>query len=467
MKSGKLWLLFLTFTPKELKRFAKTLNSPIFNQEGAVLRLFNWMAKQKEKKAYRISEEKAFLYAYPEKDKYNSAAFHALKSRLLGIMEKFLQMEREEQLKITTEIDMLEIYRERNLSKHFEQKLKRIKKNKGKEGVRNSDFHYSSYRIEREIFEMQGRGNRTKETNLQTLNRQLNTFFILEKLKYAVVMESHKAVYKSEYEQPMLPFILELVKNDGFLEMPEMAIYFYCYQALKNPDDEENFNQLKLLIQKNNQLFSKNELKDIYTIANNYCVKRINNGAENYLQELFDLYISGLDAGVFLTSGVLSRWSYTNIVTAGLRLKEFEWLAKFIQEYKNILEEDFQESIYAYNLSRLYHVKKKYDEAMSLLIQVDLKDVLINISAKVLLTKIYFELEEFEALESLLASFKKYLRRNKVISYHKTNYSNFVYYTQKILQLNQFDKIKKQKLKEEVNQAEILTEREWILEQLK
>ena len=83
-----------------------------------------------------------------------------------------------------------------------------------------------------------------------------------------------------------------------------------------------------------------------------------------------------------------------------------------------------------------------------------------------MLLKIYFELKEFTLLESHLDTMKVFIRRKKVIGYHQTNYLNIVRFTKKILTTNLFDKSKKTKLREEIENEKILTEKEWLLEQL-
>ncbi len=178
------------------------------------------------------------------------------------------------------------------------------------------------------------------------------------------------------------------------------------------------------------------------------------------------MYRSGLTANIFFVDGILSRWSYTNIVAIGLRLGELNWVKDFIEKYKIYLEIGFQESMYAYNLARFYFVKKEYKKAMSLLLQAELDDVLINVSGKVLLLKMYYELNEFDALESLLSSFKIYLRRNKVISYHKTHYMNIVNFTIELMKLNPYDKESRKRLREKIEGTKSLAEKEWLLEQV-
>ena len=83
--------------------------------------------------------------------------------------------------------------------------------------------------------------------------------------------------------------------------------------------------------------------------------------------------------------------------------------------------------------------------------------------------KIYYELQEFDVLESFLNSFRTYVNRKKqsgdLRSYHQENYLNIIRLTQKLLTYNPFDKKEKAKLKDEIEKTKV-TERKWLLDQL-
>ena len=102
---------------------------------------------------------------------------------------------------------------------------------------------------------------------------------------------------------------------------------------------------------------------------------------------------------------------------------------------------------------------------MSLLVTVDSADLLLTIDAKVLLLKMYYELQELDALDALLSSFKTFLNRKKVMGYHRDNYLKTIELTRKMLYLNRNDRQALQLLKKEVKENN-LTEKEWLLEQL-
>jgi hypothetical protein len=103
---------------------------------------------------------------------------------------------------------------------------------------------------------------------------------------------------------------------------------------------------------------------------------------------------------------------------------------------------------------------------MKLFAQSDYDDILMSLNAKTMLLKMYYELDEINALESLLGSMRTYLQRKKVLGYHKSNYQSIIHFTKKLLKLPPYASDQHAKLKKELTEASPLTERKWLLEQL-
>jgi len=154
------------------------------------------------------------------------------------------------------------------------------------------------------------------------------------------------------------------------------------------------------------------------------------------------------------------------MTSAGLKLKELKWVDYFIHNYKDYLDKQHRENFFKYNLARLRLEQRDYNAAMELLAQTDFDDVLVQMNAKTLLLKIYYELDEFNALESLLESMRTYLNRKELVGSYRLNYQNIIRYTKKLVRLNPYDKEKREKLRKELSTVNPLAERSWLLAQL-
>jgi len=168
-----------------------------------------------------------------------------------------------------------------------------------------------------------------------------------------------------------------------------------------------------------------------------------------------------------LEGGTLSRFTFHNAVAAGLRTQQLQWTENFIEQYHSALEKKYQESSYSFNRARLEYSRQNYDAALLLLQKSNYRDLLLNLAAKTLQLKIYFELEEDNLLYSLLDAMQSYIRRKKIIGYYKTNYLNIINYTRKLLTVSPYNQNEMIQLRQGIEGEQILTERDWLLERVK
>lgn len=212
--------------------------------------------------------------------------------------------------------------------------------------------------------------------------------------------------------------------------------------------------------------FPKDETKDLYLLAINFCIRKLNEGDDSFSNEVWDFFDKGLKAGFLLENNQLSRFTFNNIVASGIKIKAFKEVEEFITNYEDKLEVSHRKSTISLNYARLEFSKKNYTQTMTFLQTADFKDLVNNLIAKTMLLKIYYELKEFDLLEAHLDSFSVFIRRRDVSAFHQINYLNIIKVTKKLIRLNPFIKKEKQLLKEEISATEVLTERSWLLEQL-
>lgn len=155
----------------------------------------------------------------------------------------------------------------------------------------------------------------------------------------------------------------------------------------------------------------------------------------------------------------MGRFAYKNTVALGLTLGQADWVHGFIEQYKDALEPAHRDNFYHYNLARYHFSEKQFGQAMELLVQVGDSDLLLNLDSKVMLLKMYYELGEFDALDSLLASLKTFIRRRKELGYQKAHYLGIVHFTQKLMGLPPNDRAAREHLRSEIEAAEGLPEK--------
>ena len=320
--------------------------------------------------------------------------------------------------------------------------------------------------MHQEQVEHTARSERSGGLNLQPLPDQLTTYYVAEMLRHACLAHVHQAVAGQVYQLGLLNVILEAAGQENMLRAPAVAMYYHAYRMLQAPEEAEPFERLKAALVEHEARFDPEEMRGLYLMAINGCIRRMNSGQRIYIREAFDLYRAALDRDFLTENGVLSSFTYTNIIRAGVALGEHTWTERFLEEYRTRLHLRERDNHYRYNLAFVRFRQHDYARAMPLLQQVDFEDPLKNLDTRRMLLRSYYELREWDVLESLLYSFGAYLRRQKNLGYHRTTNENLLFFTKKLIEIDRNNDKAVAALRAEIEAAPEVAERAWLLEQL-
>lgn len=466
LKDSKLVKLLTSLGRKELNAFKKFLNSPFFNQRQDVIQLFEIIEKRLRSSKKFPDRVTLFHQIYPNQP-FNDSTFRLVKSYLYKLIEHFLAYQEVFENELETKLHLANNYLKRDLPDLFQRTLKQLEINLEKHPLRNVHYYNTLSELQMKQFQFEAAQKQSYQVQLQEFSDTIDITYLTQKLRQTCLITSHQSIYKSEYQIGFLNEVIQFVEAQGYLEIPAIDIYYQCYFMLIEPETEAHFFRFKNLIIQHNSKFPTSEIRDLHLLALNYCIRQVNSGNVAYFQEILDLYKTGLQNEYLLKNGTLSNYSYHNIVSAGLRTEDYEWVEFFIKNYLNNLEKKYRDSSLSFNMARLEYCRKNYDSALELLQKSNYRDLLVNLLAKTVLLKIYYELSEFDLLHSHLDAMKNYVRRKQVIGYHKTNSLNIIKYAHQLIKLNPFDKKEQEILRQNIQKEEVLTEREWLLEQVK
>ena len=465
MDKSKLIRVLRSLKKKELKEFQQFLDSPFFNQRVDLRDLYQLIRQQL---SVAQIPDKIALYQqlFPNKA-FSNVNFDLLVSYLFRLLRQFLQLKEQEDHRLYNHLTLARAFRKRGLTKDFAQTAQQLKQQLESQVLRNAEHFHFTYQLQwEEHLELSAR-QPSEESSLQRMNHTIDLSYFALKLRHACLLIAHRNVYRSDHQIDFLPEILHQIQTTELLTHPTIGLYYYCYSMLTQPDQEAYFSKFKQLLFGQGHCFPESEIRDLYLLATNYCVRQGNQGKTDYIQELFELYREGLSKGYLLEGGSLSRFTFHNAVAAGLRTQQLQWTEDFIEEYHSALEKKYRESSYSFNRARLEYSRQNYNAALLLLQKSNYRDLLLNLAAKTLQLKIYFELEEDNLLYSSLDAMQSYIRRKKIIGYHKTNYLNIINYTRKILTVKPFEQEEINQLLQNIEEEEVLTERSWLLERLR
>ncbi len=467
MHQSKLISLLRTLDKTELRSFSDFAASPYFNKNQELLRLYAYLKPFAAGGFTDETLERQSLWdgLYPGSS-YDEKTLNHLSSQLTKLLERFLGQRQFESDGIRQELCQMEAHLARGLDKGYrflygQCSLRSGQLNSGHISGLRQKFELAN--LEEKAFSNQGL--RKFNTSLQVASDRFDEYFLYQKLIFLCALLDQQKQFPGQYNIAMLPEIQSVLATGHYDHIPVIAIYSRLLRMLVEPEDHQNFQEFQLLLSANQDRFGAQDATDLYLHAINYCIQRIRYGQSGFAETLLNLYEEALQRGVLLQDGAISPWTYKNVIKLGLGLNQFERVEQFIRDYTGLLPENQKEGAFQFNMADLNYHRQFYKEALRHLSNVEFSDIHYKLGARVILSKIYYETGETEALASLLSAFRIFLLRSKDISRQvKEPYLNFI----SILgRLQKNDKTKLEKLEARVRKTAMLSNRNWLLRQIR
>lgn len=466
MLNSKALQLFQALNSSSRRKLKQLLQSPHTCPNKDIKAFWSYFLEKKYLSERNTTKKKVFAHCFPQQP-YEDVKLRRLASIALDFLEENVRyFEKKEQL-FEDKIHKIGFYREHDLDIFTQTLFRNLEEDLEKLPFRDEQYYLKKHLMGVEKFEWKGQDKRLEGNNLQQLSQDLHYFYSIATLKYACVGLSHQNLRQATYNLPLLQSLLQQIKADKEKMPLAVLIYYHAFMALQG-EEKGHFQALKKILIEQPIKNILQEPKEVLLLAINYCIKQLNSGKSPYIREAFELYLFGLEEAILVQEGAyLSRHTFKNIVALGLRLQEFDWIKSFLKAAPKWLEPCYLEAQVKYNKAKLHFTLQEFDQAMLLLQQVDFDDIFMNMDAKVMLLKMYYQSQQIDALEALLNSFDVFLHRKKILSYHRENYQNIVRLLRKLVYTPAFDTRGRKQLKESIQTTHPLTEKAWLLEQLK
>lgn len=448
---------FTVLNRQQQSRFKLFLASPYHNSNDKMLPLFDAL--------YGGDMDKQDIYkqVYPAQA-YNDLKLRRLLSDFGKLVSQFLNVELALQNNMQEAQAELMAYMDAEDEKLFNQKLLAAQKQLEQNPLRDGQYYYHRYKLaERAYMFASKTQNRAASSALRQTMEMLDVFNAITHLKYVCEQVNRTNVLNEQYNPMEVDRALAYITFEPCTGVEAVKLYHYILLTLLEPNNSEHYLSLKTLLPQYSPYFNDIETRDLYGFAQNYCIKKINSGDTGYLSELFELYKQLLLNGAILHSGQLSAYDYKNIVFVGLRLGEFEWVRGFLDQYKAYLPKPLQRDAYIYNLAYYHFFRKEYTETLSMLNTVRFRDVYYYLDSRSLLLKTFYELDEIDALYSLIESASAYLRRNKLISdFQRELYQKLFKYVKRLVAVQAKSRTEKAKLLAKLEQETTVADKVWL-----
>lgn len=465
MKNTHLSRLLSTLTSKELKLLKKWVASPFFNQRSDVIQLLDIYLNYRKKKQPIPTKQKTFNLLFPN-EAYDDHRIRMVMSFLNRLTEKFIIYQEQEKKTIENKLNLLTYYRKKEFWKPYQRLVKEIDTTITKNPNRSIEYYQTKHLLNQEKYEVEKVAKRYLPNQLlQPISDNLDITILLTRLKESNLIQNDGRISAVEFDLGLTPQLIAIIdEHPTYIANPAIATYYAAHQLLNNINDANYFQKLRKLVTAHNTIFSRKELFAFYTFLTGFCIINYNKGKQENLPILFELFQEELALG--LHEHKITSIFFKNIVLVGLNSKAYDWVKQFIHNYVPKLEAQYQHAVGNWAHAALAHRQKDYDTALTLLQTTKTKDYHHNLTTRVTMTKIYFELKEWDVLQSHLKAFEIYTRRlprTGELKVHKRNYLNFIQFIQKILRLKPHHKTGRNQLLEKLQAATEIVDKQWLL----
>lgn len=455
MKDSKPVYFLRRLSSSERKRFREYVASPYFNRREDVVTLLE-VLEGRYISGKKGGEDEAIFGLVYKGDTFNKTRFKNLKTTFLNLLVDFMAQSEYQADTAAQNQYFLRKLNQTQEEKYFSGYFEKARTKLEKLPLSESDLFQERMALAEIYNEFQARQpRRGSEDHLQAAIDHLGNSFLIRMLKHIIHAFNREAILGTSPELYWLGQVMDYVQRNQ-ARLPGVVVgYYTLYQVLDQPDSAALFNEMRSLLQTRSDDFSKVEALNLYTGTINFAARRLNDGEQLFLEEIYQLYREMLDRELLLDKDKISSWHFKNIVNVALRSAHFDWVETFIDEYEGRVTPDYNRNAFFFNRGMLHFYKQEFEVAERNFHRVleGFKDVFYGINARAYLLQIFYETSNITGLESLAHSFRMFLDRNRSISPTKRRQNiEFILHLRKLVNLPLNDREKFEKLRNEIQE---------------
>ena len=472
MLNTRLYKILSQLSAPKLNRFWKFISSPYFNKNGKITQLIDILINV-IKKEKAVPEKKELWTILSFEGEYNDVKFRKLCNDCVERFENYLIIEELNKNNLLRSNLLLNSIKKAEINELIEKHIAKSRVNFDRILDRSSDYFIQKFHYQSTLRDLKSNYEKVEDINRYVKNNtyqsiliDLEVFYVIEKLKYAIEILTLSKNYKIEINI-QIESTLQFIRKRDFLRITPVKIYFLIYTILSDTTQTDLYYDLKQLAINNIYSFPLDEQSGIFDALFSFCIRQINSGDSSYLLEYLELNEWGISERIILKNGFLSETSFRNFVGTGLRVGQFDRVENYINSNIYLLEESRQENALNFNLARVAYYRKNFEDVLTYLNKVNYDDIWYNINSKNYLLVVYYEMDELDVLESTLESFAVFLRREKSINENfRSFHINFTKYLRALVKNGYSGKEKLTSLKNEISEQKNVGNKKWLLEKI-
>lgn len=458
---------------QEFRKLGDFVRSPFHNKSINIVKLYDLLnRKYNILQSRNFSMEEISSAIYNEKGN-DTSKVRSLSSDFARLIEKFLiqcEWEKNESYQKTL---LLTALNQRNLAKNFNSTLKETIDEQAAEFNRDEDYYYNQIFLEVESFNYElERSSSVSPENFSKINSNIDLFFVITKLNLLHFMYYHKQNITGDddfgiwLKNDIIRYI-ENRKKKIKKDHPIIYMKYLILMTIVKPEAENYFTDLKKFLVKNIGKMNYDVRAYIFGALTNYCIIRCNSGDIRYKLERFKIYQLMEKEEMFKTDKYINYIDFLNLVFSALDVKKIAIAEDYFSKYKDSVLPELKTDTLNLLKAQINYYKEKFDVAISALNNISYDHYYFYLRAKMLLARIYYELDDKEPIEYIIDAAKHYIRRNKKLtSANAELYLKYFIYLNKIIKLDVNDYGKIDDLILELQNEKTATGKDWLLNKL-
>jgi hypothetical protein len=429
---SKIILLLRRMGKNELGRFREFLASPYFNHKAKLSEFYDTLLKYAPGfDSKQINKVKVYESLYPG-SRFNAQVYKNLSSELYILAREFMAVSNYRANEYAQSIDLLEKLESYGADELYKTELKNLrgKLNKSK----YNDVHFL-HRFKLALIERSFLFHRSKQAVLtasghEESNELLKYYFIhafrqrfdFESmgLNFNVKESENPAMghIRRQLEQGLVQETINHLQASKSKDHEIVALFYYILMSFKYPDNNFYFNNAKELVFKNINKFdepARFEVSDaLYGLFSFRMM--IDGSIENY-RDTFDIINFRLKKKIYKENiSYFDAISFRAVFLTGVRLKEYDWLKRFLKKYIHEVTPEHKENLHTLLSGFIKFFERRFEDSLSCLNKVKYDINLYKLDVRKLQLMNYYELNHVESALSLIASFKEFLNNNKKLT---------------------------------------------------
>lgn len=414
MQNTRLIQFLKSLNFNEIRQFSDFVNSPSFNKNENIIKLFEILYKFYPGFETSDLKEEVLFEKIFKKQKFEYFKIKNLISDLFALGKEFLAFNVYRRDNHIKERFLLSELRKRNLDTSFKQAYKFSAKTL--ENIKAKDENYYLHKMDLQFEIMSYYSPKKPNANFHYMQERLDLFVnysAVTLLKMYDIMLHENNQNNFSYDMKMFDSLMEYLEKNKISDNPTLEVYYHIL-LLEKTKDEKYFYALKELRKKYQDILTPFDNYMLYLHMDSYCTTLFNEHCRtDLLNEQFMLVKENLMYNI-PEHGKILYPDFLNEVKKAIRVNEFEWAEDYIERFQHILTEEKENTLnFCYGF--LSYKKGELDKALDYFSKVNFSNFILKIQVKILLLQLSIDKKYYEQAELMIDSFRHYLSREKSI----------------------------------------------------